>query len=74
MVIEHGEYQIKQSEDTPDISVYRGGRMVIHLSPTRFLNLYELKEVVSECMEISGLEQDEMGENTDYIYDGEEPC
>ena len=74
MVIEHGEYQIKQSEDTPDISVYRGGRMVMHLSPTRFLNLYELKEVVSECMEISGLERDEMGENTDYIYDGEEPC
>ena len=74
MVIEHGEYQIKQSEDTPDISVYRGGRMVMHLSPTRFLNLYELKEVVSEGMEISGLEQDEMGENTDYIYDGEEPC
>ena len=74
MVIEHGEYQIKQSEDIPDISVYRGGRMVMHLSPTRFLNLYELKEVVSECMEISGLEQDEMDENTDYIYDGEEPC
>lgn len=75
MLIEHGKYLIKQSEDTPDICVYRGGRMVMHLSPTRFLNLYELKEVVSECMEISGLQQqDEMCEGTDYVYDGEEPC
>ena len=47
----------------------------MHLCPTRFLNLYELKAVVSECMEISEVkQQDEMNESTDYVYDGEEPC
>ena len=74
-MIEHGEYLIKQSENTPEISVYRDNREVMHLCPTRFLNLYELKAVVSECMEISEVkQQDEMNESTDYVYDGEEPC
>ena len=75
MVVEYGGYLIKQSDDVPEASVYRGNRIVMHLSLTGFLEPAELKATVEECMKISGMrQQDEMNECGDYMYDGEEPC